>query len=296
MAIYVTGDTHGSQRHGMSSFDGYMHRLSSSSFPEQRELGKEDYVVILGDFGGVWDVDRTRVRESPSERDGLDWLERKPFTTLFIPGNHENYDRLTGCTDERLMNSWLYERMPHEEREKLKRGYPRENWHGGPVRMLRPSVLMLERGCIYEINGAYCFAFGGARSHDIGDGILDPADYPDERTFRTAYQRMRGGMFRVKGVSWWEAEMPSAEEMDRGRRNIAAFMQEHPRVDLVFTHDAPASDRLLLGYDETDELNSYLESLREIMRYGKWFYGHLHDNRRVSPDSYLLYEQIVRVR
>ncbi|MBQ6594959.1 MAG: metallophosphatase, partial [Clostridia bacterium] len=187
-------------------------------------------------------------------------------------------------------------RMPHEEREKLKRGYPRENWHGGPVRMLRPSVLMLERGCIYEINGAYCFAFGGARSHDIGDGILDPADYPDERTFRTAYQRMRGGMFRVKGVSWWEAEMPSAEEMDRGRRNLAAFMEEHPRVDLVFTHDAPASDRLLLGSDETDELNSYLESLREIMRYGKWFYGHLHDNRRVSPDSYLLYEQIVRVR
>ena len=47
--------------------------------------------------------------------------------------------------------------------------------------MIRPSVLMLERGEIFEIDGKSCFAFGGARSHDIMDGILNPADYPDEQ-------------------------------------------------------------------------------------------------------------------
>ena len=41
MAIYVTGDTHGSQSHGMYSIDGFMHRLNTTSFPEQKELGKE---------------------------------------------------------------------------------------------------------------------------------------------------------------------------------------------------------------------------------------------------------------
>ena len=66
-------------------------------------MGKEDYVVICGDFGGVWDVDRFKVQESPEEKNALDWLESKPFTTLFIPGNHENYDRLIGCSNERLM-------------------------------------------------------------------------------------------------------------------------------------------------------------------------------------------------
>ena len=100
MAIYVTGDTHGSGAHGMFSVDGFMRRLNTSSFPEQKEMGKEDYVVICGDFGGVWDVDRYKAQESPAERNALDWLDEKPFTTLFIPGNHENYDRLIGCKNE----------------------------------------------------------------------------------------------------------------------------------------------------------------------------------------------------
>ena len=44
--IFVTGDTHG---------DYDWHKLTSKSFPEQKELTKDDYVIIVGDFGGVWD-------------------------------------------------------------------------------------------------------------------------------------------------------------------------------------------------------------------------------------------------
>ncbi len=54
IAIYVTGDTHGSQSHGMYSIDGFMHRFNATSFPGQKGLGKEDDVVICGDFGGIW--------------------------------------------------------------------------------------------------------------------------------------------------------------------------------------------------------------------------------------------------
>ena len=36
--IWITGDTHG----------GWIHRLNMDSFPEQREMTKEDYVIILG--------------------------------------------------------------------------------------------------------------------------------------------------------------------------------------------------------------------------------------------------------
>lgn len=76
MAVYVTGDTHGD----------WMSRLKTSSFPEQKEMTKDDYVIILGDFG-LWD-------NSKREKYNLDWLEDKPFTTLFVSGNHENYDIL----------------------------------------------------------------------------------------------------------------------------------------------------------------------------------------------------------
>ena len=77
--IFVTGDTHGDVR-----------RFSSKSFFEQKEMTKDDYAIILGDFGLVWDWHG----ESSHEKKWLDWLENKSFTTLFIDGNHENHDRL----------------------------------------------------------------------------------------------------------------------------------------------------------------------------------------------------------
>jgi len=44
MAIYITGDTHGD-----------FQRFGSKYFPQQKEMSREDYVVIAGDFGGLWD-------------------------------------------------------------------------------------------------------------------------------------------------------------------------------------------------------------------------------------------------
>ena len=41
--IYLTGDTH-------SDFT----RFSTDKFPIQKEMRKDDYVIIGGDFGGVW--------------------------------------------------------------------------------------------------------------------------------------------------------------------------------------------------------------------------------------------------
>ena len=45
MSIYITGDTHGDFR-----------RFSADNFPEGKTLTKKDYVIICGDFGGIWDV------------------------------------------------------------------------------------------------------------------------------------------------------------------------------------------------------------------------------------------------
>ena len=295
MAIFVTGDTHGPQSIGCFSVDGFMSRLNTASFPEQKSLSKDDFVVICGDFGGVWYSDRLFVRESPNEKNALDWLESKPFTTLFVPGNHENYDRLTGCRDEALIASWFFAKMAPEEKDKLRRGYPRIAWHGGFVRQIRPSVLMLESGWIFDIDGQACFAFGGARSHDIRDGILDPAQYPDESAFKKDYKIKKSGYIRVKGVSWWEQEMPTQEEMDRGRRSLSAHLDAGGRIDFIFTHEAPALDAALMGFHETNALTLYLDEIRKTVPYGQWFYGHLHDNRKTAENRHLLYEQIIRI-
>ena len=73
--IYVTGDCHGE----WSRFD-------EDIFPEQKEMSRNDYVVVLGDFG-IW-------ADTKEEKERLDALEKKSFTLLFIDGNHENFDRL----------------------------------------------------------------------------------------------------------------------------------------------------------------------------------------------------------
>ena len=55
--VYLTGDTHG-------DLDRFRHgRL--------RWLGKRDIVVVLGDFGFVWDG-------SAKEQKKLDWLRKRP--------------------------------------------------------------------------------------------------------------------------------------------------------------------------------------------------------------------------
>ena len=62
-------------------------KLNTKRFPEQKNLTKDDYLIVCGDFGLVWD-------ESPEERYWRKWLDDKPFTTLWIDGNHENFELL----------------------------------------------------------------------------------------------------------------------------------------------------------------------------------------------------------
>ena len=173
--IYLTGDTHAK-----------FNRFTTDNFPEQKNLTKDDYVIICGDFGGVWNY----LGETNEEKYWLDWLNKKPFTTLFVDGNHENFERLNK--------------------------YPRMKYHGGMVHRIRDSVLHLMRGYVFDFDGKKFFTFGGAKSHDIQDGILDPKDYPTLSELVKVYNiRTRfGEMLRIKGISWWKEELPTKAEMD----------------------------------------------------------------------------------
>lgn len=253
--IYITGDTHSDFR-----------RFQKSIFPEQNEMTKEDYCIIAGDFGGVWyGVDDEIHRKA--EDYNLDELNNRSFTTLFVPGNHENYARL--MSDE----------------------FPVKEWNGGMVKEIRPSILMLMRGEMYNIDGIKFFAFGGASSHDISDGLLDGAD-PDWQTKALQLQLRGKYLFRIKGISWWEEELPTEEEMQHG---IDVLNQNNWKTDFVITHCAPSSTQALLGHHDNNVLTKYLEEIRQNLTYKRWFFGHYHNNMQVNAQDILLYEQLVRV-
>lgn len=203
-----------------------------------------------------------------AECHNLDELDQRSFTTIFIPGNHENYDRL--MSDE----------------------FSVTEWHGGRVKQIRPSVLMLMRGEMYDIDGMKVFAFGGASSHDVTDGILD-GNAPDWKKTAKELSHQGKRFFRIKGISWWPQELPSEEEMQHG---IETLEEHNWKCDYVVTHCAPASILPLLGIPGGDKLNRYLEEIRVKLDYKKWFFGHYHRNVNINMQDILLYEQIIRIR
>ena len=256
--IYITGDTHSDFR-----------RFSTSKFPVQKEMSKNDYVIICGDFGGVW-------LDSPEERYWLDWLNEKPFTTLFVDGNHENFDRLYSNEFDEV------------------------EYCGGKVHKIRDSVLHLERGYIFDLQGKAFFCFGGASSHDIRDGILDPDSFPDHRAFKKEYWRRYtlGEQFRVKGYSWWPQELPSEEEMQRGKDSLD---RRRWQVDYVVTHCLPqeVASVFSMGIYEPDKLTMYFNQLLNDglngLQFTHWYCGHYHMNGRVMGKFDILYDNIMRL-
>ncbi len=122
--IFITGDTH-------IPID--IHKLSSKRFPQQKSMTKDDHLIICGDFGGVWDGSR-------EEKYWIKWLENKNFTTLFVDGNHENFDILNDL--------------------------PLEDLGGEKVHRIGDGIYHLMRGRIYKIEDQTFFTFGGASSHD----------------------------------------------------------------------------------------------------------------------------------
>lgn len=247
MSTFITGDVHGDFK-----------RFEKETFPEQTDLTKEDYVIICGDFGGVWDG-------SPDEQHQLDWLEDRPFTTLFVSGNHENFDILAQL--------------------------PVEKWHGGNIQRVRPSVIHLMRGQIYDIEGKKFFTMGGARSHDISGGILEP----DDPKFRQKRKRLEisGALYRVNHRSWWVAELPSDKEYRIAQYNL----EKHGwAVDYIITHCCPTSvqDELFGGFYQADALTDFLDEIAQQCQFSQWFFGHYHED--VVRENYtLIYEEIIKL-
>ncbi len=245
--IFVTGDTHGS-----------FEKFSVANFHRQKRLTKNDYVIICGDFG-IWE-------DSARDKYNFDWLESKPFTTLFVDGNHENFD---------ILNN-----------------YPVEQWHGGDVHFIRPSVIHLMRGNLYEIDGKKIFAMGGAQSHDIQDGILDRKD-PDFRAKKKKLDRNGKIYYRIKGESWWEDELPNDAEYEKALKTLEKCNYS---VDYIITHCAPkylVEERL--GRKDENRLTEFLEELEEKCEFDYWFFGHYHANGFLTDKFCLLYDQIIEI-
>lgn len=147
-----------------------------------------------------------------------------------------------------------------------------EAWHGGFVHRVADRLIHLMRGQVYDIGGLRVFAMGGAHSPDW--------------------------MHRVEGESWWAAEMPDGEEYGEARESLAAV---GGRVDLVLTHTCPTG---FVGeimdegeFAKPDELTDFLQEVYDANEFGRWAFGHFHEELSSFSDSRLtgLFESLVEL-
>lgn len=75
-------------------------------------------------------------------------------------------------------------------------------WKGGDVYQVREHILHLMRGQVFEIGGMTFLTMGGAVSHDISAGILEPDD-PDFLYRKQVLDRHKA-LYRINHISWWE--------------------------------------------------------------------------------------------
>ena len=187
-------------------------------------LTADDIVIVCGDFGLPWWS--RKMGKSWKDRKQLDWLEAQPYTVVFCDGNHENF--------------------------KLLNNLPVKKWNGGNVHVIRPNVMHLMRGEIFNICGMKILAFGGAHSTDRE--------------------------YRELNLSWWKEEICSHDDIENLKNNIKIAEYQ---VDIVITHAAPMkfldTKTNEIGIDWKffhDEVSDLLTEIEPQIKYQMWYFGH----------------------
>lgn len=149
--VFITGDTHGNTV-------GEMSRFNSKNFKEGKELDKNDYVIITGDFGFIFNNNQTN-----EEKYWLKWMKDKPWSWATLDGNHENFNLL-----------W---------------SLPKAEMFDNEVRVIENDIYYLQRGYDYTIGNRKFFVFGGARSSDKERRIEGISWWKDEEPNYSDYKK-----------------------------------------------------------------------------------------------------------
>ena len=159
MSFIISGDTHGTLDLGkiVKFFDEH-----------EGEYNDKDYLIICGDVGACG-------FSGSDELDTRNVYRNLPVTTLFVDGNHENFEQLNS--------------------------YGVDIWNGGKVHFVESKIIHLMRGQVFDIDGTRFFTFGGAHSIDKNyrtEGITwFPEEIPNREEYEEGWQNLEKVDFQV---------------------------------------------------------------------------------------------------
>ena len=224
---------------------GDIHGKQGKWFEIEQILSSGDTIIFNGEFGvGFWE------NHEQSEEAFYNNIGQKHYTVLFVEGNHENFEMLNR--------------------------YPISFWNGGRVQKLRPNLIHLMRGEVYEIEGHTVFTFGGG--------------YSSDRCRREE---------RGENISWWPQEMPSEDDISLALTNL---QRVDYRVDYIITHSSPHETILYMSKmkklaiknpaPEELPLNNFLDLVRDRVTYRRWYFGHFHADAELWRNQTVVYNTI----
>lgn len=150
--------------------------------------------------------------------------------------------------------------------------YSPYRWKGGNTHKIADNIYHLMRGEVFTFENKTFFVMGGGESDDRD--------------------------MRQEGVSWWESEMPNAEEIKNAEDNLAAHDK---KVNFILTYEAPAvaKDFLKLHTNEAvklSPLNTYLQNLTKDVEYYHWYFGSLHTDVQISKKMTAVFNEIYEIK
>lgn len=153
--LFITGDCHG---------DIDIKKLTVAQFAIQKELTKNDIVIVMGDWGAIWYGNR-------KDNYMLNWWDNKPWTTFVVLGNHENWNAI--------------EQLPITDK------------FDNIVYQAGKSVFLAHSGLIYNLMDRKCLVVNGADSHDKEWRKEGISWWPQEQITEADYRRAAASLEKV---------------------------------------------------------------------------------------------------
>lgn len=147
----------------------------------------------------------------------------------------------------------------------------------------------MERGSILTLENKTFFCFGGARSHDIKDGILDPNNFVNKDDFQDEVRKWQKQqkIFRLRGISWWPQELPTEKEI-LDATNILQNHLKNGKIDYLITHCADSQTLYYISEIKNtlmlpDICTDAIQSFKNICSFKHHFCGHYHIDEDFYP-------------
>lgn len=144
--------------------------------------------------------------------------------------------------------------------------YPEEDFCGGRVNVISGRLMRMKRGSMFDLQGCKFFTFGGGQTKEID--------------------------IRRESKTWWEAELPTREEIQRGEKTLKS---NGYAADYIITHEPPASLKEFLDFEvrQISHMHTFFDVVKNDCKFKMWFFGKVHKNKLIPPRYQCLFDEVV---